>query len=172
MKLQFTALILWTAIFCGIVYSQSGQKQLSDAPEPCRLKLNVKGAQFVPTECRFEVIDSGVECRSGTGCPPAYTFSMKDRDRTHIQEVVLSDFKSLEKKTYRFDKAKSRDDFKAQLLDDLAAARNLLKGEVSLEPKTARNGQQVVKISLDLSFANGIHLEGSGEAPVKRVAAP
>jgi hypothetical protein len=92
---------------------------------------------------------------------------MKDGDRSHIREVTLLNFKSFEKRTYRFDPAQGLKDFNGQLVDERAVFRNLLRGEVSLEP-----GNQKTKVSFEVSFSNGIQIQGSGEVAVKSVDAP
>jgi len=102
---------------------------------------------------------------------------MKDNIKSHILEAVLFNFKSFDRRTYYFDPAKNLRDFNGQALDENAIARNLLKGEVFLEPLPQKpdpsgNLVQKIKLSLDVSFANGINIRGSGEVPVKRVSAP
>jgi hypothetical protein len=99
---------------------------------------------------------------------------MKDNDRTHIREVLLFNFKTFAKQTFIVDSSRNLQEFKGQALDSGAAARNLLKGEISLEPiaATAASRDQRVRVRFDVSFANGIQIQGSGEVPVRRVSAP
>jgi hypothetical protein len=165
-------LMLIPGLGCS-AYSQLGGKQVPSAPS-CGITLKVVGGQFSPGSCRFEIISRGQECKSNAGCPPDYALSMKDNARTHIMEVTLFNFRSFAKETFRVDPAQNLRDFKGQLLDESAVARNLLKGEVSLEPikTTSAPGDQKVRVSLDLSFSNGIHIQGSGEVPVAQVSAP
>jgi hypothetical protein len=161
-------------VFGGLIYSQWGEKAMPGTTASCGITLKVVGGQFSPAVCRFEIISGGAECKSNAGCPPDYALSMKDKAGSHIQEVVLFNFRSFAKQTYRFDPALNLKDFNGQLLDERAVARNLLKGDVSLEPVAAReaSGDQRVRVSFDVSFANGIQLQGSGEVPVVRVSAP
>jgi hypothetical protein len=161
-------------VFGGLLYSQLGEKAMPGTTVSCGITLKIVGGQFSPAACRFEIISGGAECKSNAGCPPDYALSMKDNAGSHIQEVVLFNFRSFAKQTYRFDPALNLKDFNGQLLDERAVARNLLKGEVSLEPIAVReaSGDQRVRVSFDVSFANGIQLQGAGELPVTRVSAP
>ena len=98
---------------------------------------------------------------------------MKER-RGHISEVRLFQFKNLEARTFRLEPARNLRDFNGQLLDERATARPLLAGEVLLQPVTPgdKSEGEKWKVSCNLSFANGIRMEGSGEAFVTKVAAP
>ena len=144
---------------------------------PCGINLSVTGGLFSPGSCVFEIISSGVECRPNFTCAADNALSMKDNVKSHILEAVLFNFISFERRTYYFDPAKKLRDFNGQVLDENATARNLLRGEVTLEPTAHKpdvsgNVVQTIKVLFDVSFANGINIRGSGEVPVKHVSAP
>jgi hypothetical protein len=174
MKNYLPILVLLAAASCGLGYSPVKEQQPSRTPSPmCGITLQVTGGQFSPQACVFEIITPGEPCPGGP-CPPDFVLSMKDNDRTHIREVLLFNFKTFAKQTFIVDSSRNLQEFKGQALDSGAAARNLLKGEISLEPiaATAASRDQRVRVRFDVSFANGIQIQGSGEVPVRRVSAP
>jgi hypothetical protein len=144
---------------------------------PCGINLSVTGGQFSPGRCVFEIITPGPPCGPNTACPPDYALSMKGGNRPHILEVSLINFKESKRRTYHFNPAQNLRDFNGYALDGNAIVRNLLKGEIALEPivhkpDVSGNVVQTVKVLFDVSFANGINIRGSGEVPVKHVSAP
>ena len=157
----------------GLVYGFAEGQGVSIV-QSCGITVMVSGGQFSPQAWGFEIISRGQECAAPGGCPPDYSFVMRDTLAGHIMEVSLFRFRNLEAKTFHFDPAKNLKDFSGPLLDERATARQLLQGEVVVQRATpgVRTEGQRWKVSFDLSFASGIRIQGSGEVPVTQVAAP
>lgn len=170
----FRILALLAIAACSLGNQRMREAQASDVSSACGITLEVSGAQFSPRACVFEIILPGEACSPDTSCPPEYALSMKDQDATHVREVLLFGFTEFSRRTFRLDPARDLKEFDGALLDERAASRNLLSGQVSLEPIVPENaaGVQHVKVSLDVFFPGDIHIRGSGEVPVERVGAP
>ncbi|MDO8510347.1 MAG: hypothetical protein Q7S15_01855 [bacterium] len=127
----------------------------------CDISLEVRGGTFSPGQCEFQIITSGVPCGSA-GCSPQYDLVMKDTAAGHIAEVRLIGIRDYKKGTYTFDKASGVQDFAGKLIDQNSINRNLVKGEVNLNP----SGDNTVQVSFDLSFANNVTVKGLGNLKV------
>jgi hypothetical protein len=135
----------------------------------CGLMLNVSGGTFSPDTCRFEIITGGMPCR-GAGCRPDYAIALKNTNLrvNEIMSVVLFNFREFKTGTYLFDPKQGIMEFKGQLIDKGAVARNLVSGSVSLDVRS----NDRVYVSADVHFANDIAVQWSGLMDVKRVSAP
>lgn len=134
----------------------------------CMLNLRVGGGEFSPETCEFASTIPGTPCGPNEACPKEYSVSMKDGNKSHIREVIVFNFKYPSSIINRFDPPAGLSEFNGQLIDKSFTAKNLLKGEVLVEPITTN----MVKVFFDLYFANNISIIGSGTMPVGHYAAP
>jgi hypothetical protein len=81
--------------------------------------------------------------------------------------MILFNIREFATGTYRFDPAAGLEEFRGQLIDKGAIARHLLRGSITLNVQ----GDNEVEVALDVQFANGIAMLGSGVIDVKRVNA-
>lgn len=139
----------------------------------CGLSLTVQGGTFSPTTCEFQFVTPGVPCEGPqdmlVACPEYYILQLEDFARGHIRIVSLTGFQRFAKGTYRFVSRSvvGPDYFDATLIESDGHARNLQRGEVTLNP-----AGNFVGVSLDLSFQTNIRLVGSGTIPIVRRADP
>ena len=138
--------------------------------QTCGLVLDVSGGTFSPDFCQFEIISGGPPCQEPDPCRPDYAVNLRNTTPAHdeIMSVVLFNFTKFETGTYMFDPGEGLEEFKGQLIDSGAIARHLLRGSITLNVQ--RDNE--VGITLDVQFANGIAVQGSGVIDVKRVNAP
>ena len=145
---------------------------MSNTSSSCGLTLRIDGAEFSPQSCVFEIISKGEACSTNAACPPDHALSLKDANPSHVRELRLFAFRSFTKQTFRFDPAKKIKDFDGQLIDERVNVRQLLKGEVTLDPRLGNSSDQRVRVSFDVSFSNGVRVKGSGEVQLRRISAP
>jgi len=138
--------------------------------QSCGLALETGGGSFAPDICQLEIISGGQYCEDPKRCPSGYAINLT-RSRPvigEIERVVLFIIGKFETGTYQFDREAGVAEFTGEATDKGSITRHLLRGSVTLN----RRGDDQVQVTLDLQFAGGIAVQGSGVIDVKRVNAP
>ena len=153
----------------SLTVARLGTMAAAETALKCPMQLTVQGGGFAPDLCRFEIIVSGVECKNPDSCKPDYAITFKNTSASanDISSIVLFNLRKFEAGTYIFDHDKGLADFRGQLLDKGALARQLTRGTIDLDPRG-----DAVHVAVDVAFDGGISVQGSGILEVKQVFSP
>lgn len=120
-------------------------------------------SNFHPTKCQFKKIipdESCVEAGTAVTCPPSHIIELTGATGENKQISVFSF--QLREGDFTFGKPSIMDSFIATLINRKNSFVNLQSGKMTLQLPVSG---KTANVSLDLKFANGARISGSGNIP-------
>jgi len=147
----------------------------SAAPSPssapptraCAIELAVDGAEFTPQECVTGEVIPGPYCAPEDGCFHSGRIALRGGKAPGLAEVEVSwagtSQGSINAGVRRLDPARGADGLNGYASDARHVGHALLRGEVAVQNTSHRD---VLNVSIDLWFANHVHIRGHGDLRV------
>jgi len=147
--------------------NQNNQNNKITTTSACGMELTVSGGVFTPETCGLWIVYPGELSSVDNPSSADYRIVMQDSNKAHLREIFLIRFKNFNG-MHRFNLTTGVKDFNGQIQDQGNNIRNVEQGTVTFEPM----GADMVKVTMDIYFANNIHVSGTGVLSISTVAAP